>query len=75
AWRAAIRPETRAVFLETVANPTLEVIDLPAVAEDRIHLVDSNLYDRPSPRLIRGLEELVRLIHPQLFDSDGESAR
>ena len=33
AWRAAIRPETRAVFLETIANPTLEVIDLPAVAE------------------------------------------
>jgi O-succinylhomoserine sulfhydrylase len=33
AWRAAIRPGTRAVFLETVSNPTLEVIDLPAVAE------------------------------------------
>ncbi|MEE4117631.1 MAG: O-succinylhomoserine sulfhydrylase [Paracoccaceae bacterium] len=33
AWRAAIRPGTRAVFLETIANPTLEVIDLPAVAE------------------------------------------
>jgi O-succinylhomoserine sulfhydrylase len=32
AWRAAIRPDTRAVFLETVSNPTLEVIDLPAVA-------------------------------------------
>ncbi|RDC72461.1 O-succinylhomoserine sulfhydrylase [Rhodovulum sp. 12E13] len=33
AWRAAIRPGTRAVFLESIANPTLEVIDLPAVAE------------------------------------------
>ncbi|MEM1431652.1 MAG: O-succinylhomoserine sulfhydrylase [Pseudomonadota bacterium] len=32
-WRAALRPETRAVFLESVSNPTLEVIDLPAVAE------------------------------------------
>ena len=31
-WRAAIRPDTKAVFLETVSNPTLEVIDLPAVA-------------------------------------------
>jgi iron complex transport system substrate-binding protein len=49
--------------------------DLPAVADERIHLVDSNLYDRPSPRLVKGLEELVRLIHPQLFDSDGDSAR
>ena len=33
AWRAAIRPDTTAVFLETVANPTLEVIDLKAVAD------------------------------------------
>lgn len=33
AWRAAMRPETKAVFLETVANPTLEVIDLSAVAQ------------------------------------------
>ncbi|MEM0937244.1 MAG: O-succinylhomoserine sulfhydrylase [Pseudomonadota bacterium] len=33
AWRAAIQPETRAVFLEAISNPTLEVIDVPAVAE------------------------------------------
>jgi O-succinylhomoserine sulfhydrylase len=32
-WRAAIRPDTRAVFFETVSNPTLEVIDIRAVAD------------------------------------------
>ncbi len=32
-WRAAIRPDTRAVFFETVSNPTLEVIDIEAVAK------------------------------------------
>ncbi|HHX90515.1 MAG TPA: aminotransferase class I/II-fold pyridoxal phosphate-dependent enzyme, partial [Paracoccus sp.] len=32
AWRAAIRPGTKAVFLESVSNPTLEVVDLQAVA-------------------------------------------
>lgn len=32
-WRAAVRPDTRAVFLESVSNPTLEVADLRAVAE------------------------------------------
>ncbi|MCC6008776.1 MAG: O-succinylhomoserine sulfhydrylase, partial [Rhodobacteraceae bacterium] len=32
AWEAAIRPGTKAVFLEWVSNPTLEVIDLEAVA-------------------------------------------
>ncbi|MFP6732074.1 MAG: O-succinylhomoserine sulfhydrylase [Alphaproteobacteria bacterium] len=33
AWRAAMRPETKAVFLETPANPTTELIDIAAVAE------------------------------------------
>lgn len=32
-WRAALRPGTRAVFLESVSNPTLEVVDLRAVAQ------------------------------------------
>ena len=33
AWRAAVRPETKVLFLESPANPTLEVIDIAAVAE------------------------------------------
>lgn len=32
-WRSALRPGTKAVFFETVSNPTLEVIDLKAVAD------------------------------------------
>ena len=32
-WKAAIRPDTKAVFFESVSNPTLEVVDLKAVAE------------------------------------------
>ena len=32
AMRDAIRPETRLIFAETVGNPGLEVLDLPAVA-------------------------------------------
>ena len=32
-WRAALRPGTRAVFFESVSNPTLEVIDIKAVAD------------------------------------------
>ncbi len=32
-WKAAIRKDTKAVFFETVSNPTLEVIDLKAVAD------------------------------------------
>ena len=32
-WRAALRPGTRLVFLESMSNPTLEVIDIAGVAE------------------------------------------
>ena len=33
AWRQAVQPNTKVLFLETPANPTLEIIDLRAVAE------------------------------------------
>ncbi len=32
-WQQAIRPDTTAVFFETIANPTLEVVDIEAVAK------------------------------------------
>jgi O-succinylhomoserine sulfhydrylase len=32
-WRAAVRPNTRTFFLESPTNPTLEIIDIAAVAE------------------------------------------
>lgn len=32
-WRAAMRPDTKVVFLESMSNPTLEVINLPEVAK------------------------------------------
>jgi O-acetylhomoserine (thiol)-lyase len=32
-FRAAIRPETRLIYGETLGNPGLEVLDIPAVAE------------------------------------------
>lgn len=33
AWASAIRPTTRAVFLEALSNPTLEVVDIAGVTE------------------------------------------
>ncbi|MBM4322677.1 MAG: cobalamin-binding protein, partial [Deltaproteobacteria bacterium] len=40
---------------------------IPAVKQGRIHLIDSDLIDRPSPRIIDGLEEMARWIHPERF--------
>ncbi len=33
AWRGAMRPDTKVAFFESISNPTLEVIDIAAVAE------------------------------------------
>ncbi|MFZ2467860.1 MAG: O-succinylhomoserine sulfhydrylase [Parvibaculum sedimenti] len=33
AWKVGLRPNTKVVFLESPSNPTLEVIDIAAVAE------------------------------------------
>jgi iron complex transport system substrate-binding protein len=44
---------------------------IPAVKNGRIHLIDSDLLDRPSPRIIEGLEELARVLHPERFKNRG----
>ena len=33
AWQAALRPDTRAVFFESVSNPTLQLVDVAKVSE------------------------------------------
>jgi iron complex transport system substrate-binding protein len=40
---------------------------IPAVRNRRIHLIDSDLIDRPSPRIIDGLEEMAGILHPEKF--------
>jgi O-acetylhomoserine (thiol)-lyase len=57
AWRAAIRPNTKLLFGETVGNPGMDVLDIPAVAEIAHQaqvplLVDSTL---TSPYLMQPL--------------------
>jgi iron complex transport system substrate-binding protein len=40
---------------------------IPAVRNNRLHLIDSDLIDRPSPRIIDGLEEIAGILHPEVF--------
>ena len=51
AWRAAVRPNTRVLFLESPANPLLEVIDIAAVSaiarEAGARLVVDNAFASP----------------------------
>jgi len=41
--------------------------ELSAVKEGRLYEMDNDLLDRPGTRLADGLEELARLIHPNMF--------
>jgi iron complex transport system substrate-binding protein len=45
-------------------------VNLPAARNQSIHLVDSDVFDRPSPRLMDGLELLIKLIHPESFEQN-----
>jgi iron complex transport system substrate-binding protein len=59
----------RGAIFEQVRAQWRQWPDLPAVRDDRIFLQESNLFDRPTPRLVDGLELLVRMIHPELFSA------
>lgn len=58
AWAGAIRPETKVIFLETPANPTLDIVDIAgvcALARPRgIRVVVDNVF--ATPLLQRPLE-------------------
>ena len=41
---------------------------IPAVKSGRIYLINSDLLDRPSPRIIDGLVELAKALHPEKFE-------
>jgi iron complex transport system substrate-binding protein len=65
----------RGTVFERVKEEWRKWHEMPAVKNDRIHLVDSDIFDRASPRLLDGLELLARLIHPECFQTDGQGAR
>jgi iron complex transport system substrate-binding protein len=41
---------------------------LDAVKNDQIFAFDDNLVSRPGPRLVEGLEQLAKLLHPEFFE-------
>jgi iron complex transport system substrate-binding protein len=44
---------------------------LTAVDSNRIHVVQADIFDRPTARLVKGLETLAKIIHPE-FSKAGE---
>jgi O-acetylhomoserine (thiol)-lyase len=64
AWRAAIRPETKVLFAETLGNPGLDVLDVPTIAalahEHHLPLMLDSTFT--TPYLLRPFEHGADLV-------------
>ena len=41
--------------------------EIPSVKKNQVYLVESDLYNRPTFRIVYAIEEMARLVHPGLF--------
>ncbi len=65
----------RGANFERVKQQWAKWPSMPAVKNDRIMLMDSDLVDRPTPRLIDGLEVLAEAIHPDLYNPESHKKK
>lgn len=65
AWRAALRPNTRLLFGETLGNPGLDVLDIPTISEiaheHRVPLLVDSTFT--TPYLIRPFDHGADLVY------------
>ena len=57
----------RATVFEEVKAGWMQWPAIPAVANQAVYIAPTNIFDRPTPRLVDGLEQMARYIHPRLF--------
>ncbi|MBI5966747.1 MAG: cobalamin-binding protein [Deltaproteobacteria bacterium] len=49
--------------------------EISAVRSGRIQVIDADLIHRPSPRIVDGLEEVAKAIHPEAFEDRVQGAK
>ena len=71
---AALAAKPEAIILPTggpmgEANSTVvsALKNSPAVVNGRVYKINGDLLSRPGPRLVDGLEEMARALHPEAF--------
>ena len=57
----------RATVFDRVKAEWMQWPSIPAVRNGALQSAPTNLFDRPTPRLVDGLEVMATYIHPQLF--------
>lgn len=58
----------RETIFEQVKSEWLQWPVIPAVANKAVFIAPTNIFDRPTPRLVDGLELLAQYIHPEIFE-------
>lgn len=58
----------RATIFEQVKAEWMQWTAIPAVKNQNVFIAPSNVFDRPTPRLVDALELLACYIHPELFE-------
>lgn len=57
----------RATVFDKVKAEWMQWSAIPAVRNRAVFIAPTNIFDRPTPRLVEGLEQMARYIHPKLF--------
>jgi iron complex transport system substrate-binding protein len=51
---------------EAAREEWLKLTVIPAAREKRVHLIDSDISNRPGPRIVDALEIMARFVHPEV---------
>ncbi|KGX90861.1 iron ABC transporter substrate-binding protein [Pontibacillus halophilus JSM 076056 = DSM 19796] len=67
------QPNVIMVAYNYTENPVEAVLSrngwdsIPAIQEEAVYLIDTNLLSRPGPRLVEGVEQLAETIYPEIY--------
>lgn len=68
---AALASRPEAIIMTTSSDEKLEVAAAlqksPAVVNKRVYGINGDYLSRPGPRLVEGLEQIARVLHPEAF--------
>ena len=53
------------IYNSIKADPRLSTVE--AIVKGQVYQVDGDLIERPGPRVVDGLEQVAKLIHPEIF--------
>jgi len=64
-----VQSMTDSYSMEQLREKWIKYPQIPAIKNNRLYHVNSDIFDRPTPRLVDALEILAELIHPEVFEN------